>query len=133
MGLPSTPYFLCLHYFGLAVTHSYFTTSHTAHGLATSLSPGSFRPVCFLKTYLFILWAYDPLFLPLGLNSFYFLFLFLFIIIIFFLFTNSFSPMLLDFFFLLGFPNEHQQTIPNIKEKNYFFPKKIIDLNEKEW
>ena len=31
---------------------------------------GSFRPICFLKAHLFILWAYDPLFLPLGLNSF---------------------------------------------------------------
>ena len=39
------------------------------HRFATSLS-GSFRPVCFLKAHLFILWAYDPLFLPLELNSF---------------------------------------------------------------
>ena len=35
-----------------------------------SLSPGSFRLICFLKAHLFILWAYDPLFLPLGLNGF---------------------------------------------------------------
>ena len=42
MGLPSTPYFLCLHYFGLAVAHSHFSTSHTAHGFAISLSLGSF-------------------------------------------------------------------------------------------
>ena len=27
-------------------------------------------PVAFLKTYLFTLWAYDPLFLPFGLNGF---------------------------------------------------------------
>ena len=46
MGLPSTPYFLCLHYFRLVVAHSHFSTSHTAHGFATSLSPGSFRPIC---------------------------------------------------------------------------------------
>ena len=83
MGLPSTPYFLCLHYFRLIMAHSYFTTSHTTRGFATSLSPSSFRPVCFLKAYLFILWAY---------------------LFIFYLFTNSFSPMLLGFFSLLGFP-----------------------------
>ena len=41
-----------------------------ANGFATSLSSGSFRPVCFHKTHLFILWAYDPLLLPLGLNGF---------------------------------------------------------------
>ena len=74
------------------MAHSYFTTSHTTRGFATSLSPSSFRPVCFLKVYLFILWAYDPLFLPLGFHGF------------FYLFTNSFSPMLLGFFSLLGFP-----------------------------
>ena len=34
------------------------------------LSPDSFRPVCFLKAHLFILWAYDPLFLSFGLNGF---------------------------------------------------------------
>ena len=43
---------------------------HTTHRFATSLSLGSFRPICFLKTHLFILWACDPLFLPLGLNGF---------------------------------------------------------------
>ena len=57
------PNFLCLHYFVLAVTHSHFSTLHTAHEFATSLSPGSFRPICFLKAHLFMLWAYDPLFL----------------------------------------------------------------------
>ena len=35
-----------------------------------SLSLGSFRPICFLKAHLFILWTYDPLFLPPGLNGF---------------------------------------------------------------
>ena len=34
------------------------------------LSPDSFRPVCLLKAHLFILWAYDPLFLSFGLNGF---------------------------------------------------------------
>ena len=43
---------------------------HTAHGFATSLSPGFFRPICFLKAHLFILWACDPIFLPFGLNGF---------------------------------------------------------------
>ena len=70
IGLSSTPYFLCLHYFGLAVAHSHFSTSHTAHGFAISLFPGSFRPICFLKTHLFISWVYNPLFLLLGFNGF---------------------------------------------------------------
>ena len=69
-GLAINSYFLCLHYFGLAVAHSHFSISHTAHEFVTSLSPGSFRPICFLKAHLFILWAYNPLFLPLGLNDF---------------------------------------------------------------
>ena len=52
MGLPSTPYFLCFHYFRPAVTHSYFFTSYTAHGLLflffwAPLSPfTSSRPIC---------------------------------------------------------------------------------------
>ena len=33
MGLPSTLYFLCFHYFGPAVAHSHFSTSYTAYGL----------------------------------------------------------------------------------------------------
>ena len=48
------PYFLCLHYFVLAMTYSHFSTLHIAHGFATSLSPGSFRPICFLKAHLFM-------------------------------------------------------------------------------
>ena len=70
IGLPSTPYFLYFLYFlyfRLAVVHS---TSHTAHEFATSLSPGSFGPICFLKSHLFISWACNPLFLPLGLDGF---------------------------------------------------------------
>ena len=70
MGLPSTPYFLWLHYFGLAMAHSHFSTSHTAHEFDTSLSSGSFRSICFLKTHLFMSWACDPLLLPYGLNGF---------------------------------------------------------------
>ena len=37
---------------------------------AFSLFPGSFKPIYLFKTYLFISWACDPLFLPLGLNGF---------------------------------------------------------------
>ena len=70
MDFPSAPFFLYLHYFGLTVTHSHFSTSHTTHGFATSYFPGFFRLICFFKANLFILWAYDPLFLPLGLNGF---------------------------------------------------------------
>ena len=70
MGLPSTPYFLYFHYFGLAVAHSHFSTSYTAHEFAISLFPGSFKPICLLKAHLFISWTCDPLFLLLGLNGF---------------------------------------------------------------
>ena len=56
------------------------------------LSSASFRPICFFKAHLFILWACNPLFLPFWLNGF------------FYPFTNSFLPMLLGFFFLLDFP-----------------------------
>ena len=33
MDLPSTPYFICFHYFGPIAAHSHFFTSYTAHGL----------------------------------------------------------------------------------------------------
>ena len=52
MGLPSTPYFLCCHYFGPAVAHSHFFTSYIAYGLLflsfrAPLSPfTSSRPIC---------------------------------------------------------------------------------------
>ena len=36
-GFSINPFFLYLHYFELVVAHSYFSTSHTAHGFATSL------------------------------------------------------------------------------------------------
>ena len=35
-----------------------------------SLFLGSFKPIYLLKAHLFISWAYDPLFLPLGFNGF---------------------------------------------------------------
>ena len=69
-GLALTPYFLYFHYFGPVIAHSHFSTSYTAHGLLFSLFPGSFKPIYLFKTHLFISWAYDPLFLPLGLNGF---------------------------------------------------------------
>ena len=91
MGLPSTHYFLCLHYFGFTVAHSHFSTSYTTHGFAIPLFLGYIKPVCFLKAHLSISWTYDPLFLPLGFNGF------------FYQFTNSFLPVVLGFFFLFGF------------------------------
>ena len=48
MGLSSTPYFLCFHYFGFDVAHSYFSTSYIAHGFFfffLSLFLGSFKPI----------------------------------------------------------------------------------------
>ena len=52
MGLLSTPYFFCFHYFGPVAAHSHFSTSYTAHDLLflsfqTPLSPfTSSRPIC---------------------------------------------------------------------------------------
>ena len=52
MGLPSTPYFLCFHYFGSIAAHSHFFTSYTAHDLLflsfrAPLGPfTSSRPIC---------------------------------------------------------------------------------------
>ena len=70
MDFPSTPYFPYFHYFKPAVAHSHFSTSHTVYGFASSLFPGSFRLVYFLKAHLFISWACNPLFLPLEFNGF---------------------------------------------------------------
>ena len=70
MSLPSTPYFLCFHYFGPIAAHSHFSTSYTAHGLLFPLFPGSFKPIYLFKTHLFISWACNPLFMSLGLNGF---------------------------------------------------------------
>ena len=97
-GIAINPLLSCFHYFGPTVTHSHFFTSYTAHGLLFffffffSFFPGSFKPIYPLKAHLFILWACDPLFLPLGLNEF------------FYPFTKSFLSALLGFSFSLGLP-----------------------------
>ena len=70
MDFPSTPYFPYFHYFGPTVAHFHFSTSHTVHGFAFPLFPTPFRPVYFLEAHLFISWACNPLFLPLGFNGF---------------------------------------------------------------
>ena len=70
ISLSLIPYFLCLHYFGPAVTLSHFSISYTAHRYAISLFPDSFKPTYLFKTHLFISWACDPLFLLLGPNGF---------------------------------------------------------------
>ena len=70
MGLPLTPYFLCLHYFRPTVAHSHFSKSYTAHEYAISLFPGFFKPIYLLKAHLFISWACDLLFMSLGPNGF---------------------------------------------------------------
>ena len=49
------------------MAHSHFSISYTAHGYAISLFPSFFKPIYILKAHLFISWACDPLFLPLGL------------------------------------------------------------------
>ena len=66
MGLSSTPYFLCFHYFGPAVTHSHFSISYAVHDLLFL----SFRAPLSPFNSSIISWAYDLLFLPLGLNEF---------------------------------------------------------------
>ena len=86
------------------MVHFHFSISHIVHEFATSLFPGFFRPVCFLKAHLFILWAYDPLFMPLGFNGFLYPH------------TNFFLPMLLGFFLLLGFP---KMSINSYTRANY--------------
>ena len=70
MGLLQTPYFLCLHYFRPVAALSHFSTSCTAYGYAISLFSGFFKPSCPFKAHLFISWAYNPLYLPLGPNGF---------------------------------------------------------------
>ena len=71
---------------------------------AFSLFPGSFKPIYLLKAHLFISWAYDPLFLSLGLNGFS---IYL---------PNSFLSVLLGFFFPLGLP-KWPLTLTNTKPK----------------
>ena len=91
IGLPLILYFLCLHYFGSAMSHSHFSISYTAHEYAISLFLGFFKPIYLLKTQLFISWACDLLFLPFGPNGF-----------ITYLPTLCY-PCGRAFFFLLGF------------------------------
>ena len=52
--------------------HGPFSLFHIIYypWLASSLFPGSFKPIYLLKARLFISWACNPLFLPLGLNGF---------------------------------------------------------------
>ena len=83
-GLPWPDYFI-FHPWGLWACHqplSFFIC--ITLGLLWSILPflghilpmdlllflGSLKPVCFLKAHLFILWPYNPLFLPLRLNGF---------------------------------------------------------------
>ena len=100
MGLPLTPYFLCLRYFKPAVAHSHFAISYTAHVYVIFLFPGSFKPTCLFKAYLFISWACNPLFLPLRPNDF-----------AIYLPTLC-NPCCWAFFFLLGFS---KMTLNNTK------------------
>ena len=92
------PLTFLIHYFGLAVAHSYSSTSYNVHGFTTSFFGLlwahllSSRPFCLL---------YGPMThysCKLGLNGFSLNP------------ANSFLPILLCFFMLLGFSqNEHQQ------------------------
>ena len=103
MDFPSTPYFPYFHYFEPTITHSHFSTSHTAHGFASSLFLNSFRPVYFLKAHLFISWACNLLFLPLGINGFSIYSL------------TLFCPCYWASSFFWTSENDHQQCL------NYFF------------
>ena len=69
---------------------------------AFSLFPGSFKSIYLFKTHLFVSWACDPLFLPLGLNEFSIRL------------PTPFCPCccLLPSFYL-GFQNGHKQVVRN--------------------
>ena len=74
VGLPSIPTLFACIALGLPWPILTFFSHHTLHMgllLTISLFPGSFEPICFLKTHLLISWTCDPLFLPLGLNGFF--------------------------------------------------------------
>ena len=92
MGLSSTPYFLCFHYFGPAVAHSRFSISYIAHGLLFLSFWAPLSSFTSSRLIFFISWACDPLFLPFGLNEFS---IYL---------PNSFLSVFLGFFFPLGLP-----------------------------
>ena len=96
------PLTFLLHYFGPTVVHSCFSTSHNAHRFTISFSRLlqahllSSRPISLL---------YGPM-----IHYSYYLSLMIFF---FYQFTNSFLPILLGFFLLLGFPkNKHQHLAP---------------------
>ena len=56
----------------LCACHGPFSLFHIIYcsWFAFSLFLGSFKPIYLFKAHFFILWAYDPLFLSLGLNEF---------------------------------------------------------------
>ena len=73
MGLPQSLTLFACNTLGLPWPILTFFSHHTLPMgllLTISLFLGSFEPICFLKAHLLILWTYDPLFLPLGLNGF---------------------------------------------------------------
>ena len=85
---------------------------------AFSLFPGSLKPIYLHKAHLFISWAYDPLFLPLGLNEFS---IYL---------PNSFLSMLLGFFFPLGLPKWPLTLVNQTqKHKHKLISSKNINTN----
>ena len=57
-----------LHYFGPAMIHSHFSTSHNTYAFTISFS-GLLCPSASFKAHLLILRAYNPLFLPFRLNG----------------------------------------------------------------
>ena len=104
MGLPLTPYFLCMHYFWVySGPFSLFSKSYTDHEYVISLFSGFFKPIYLLKSHLFISWTCDPSFLPLGLDSF----------------VTFLLPLLLGFF---AFHLDSQKmTLNTCQESKYFW------------
>ena len=96
-GLPINPLLFLFYYFGPIVAYSYFSTSHDTHGFTTSFS----RLIqAHLLSSRSIYLLYGPMIhyaCHSGLK-------------VFLLITNSFQPILLGFFLLLGFQNEHQHN-----------------------
>ena len=85
---------------------------------AISLFPGSFEPICFLKTHLFISWTCDPLFLPLGLNGFCSL-----------SFANFFSVCVAGLGFLPFIRVPQKKTLNNYHIVSLFFFKHLNNYN----
>ena len=71
IGLPLTPYFLCLHYFW-ACSNPFLLFLHhiLPMGMLFLSFRAFFKPIYLLKSHLFISWTRDPLFLPLGPDGF---------------------------------------------------------------